>query len=168
MQFRRPRFYRGRRCSATRGERREITADAEQSSARGNQHRPHIVALAQFSHAKAEFAAKFTVDRVAAVGLIEHDVRKPAIDGAFKALRDDCQTHRVSPRLFGLFGNAYEPAAACRIPDSTARYLKPTSPLFPCAWKLEWPPAHAASPPAKASRVLQRCSVPPDDVRHRC
>src|SRR5260370_16649876 len=130
MQFRRPRFYRGRRCSATRGERREITADAEQSSARGNQHRPHIVALAQFSHAKAEFAAKFTVDRVAAVGLIEHDVRKPAIEGAFKALRDDCQTHRVSHRLFGLFANSYKHATPSRNHDSTALSLTTTPPLI--------------------------------------
>src|SRR5260370_15413554 len=49
---------------------------------------------------------KVAVDRIAAVGLIENDVRQPAIDRAVEARCGDCQTHRVSTRLFGLVGNA--------------------------------------------------------------
>src|SRR5258706_10809680 len=93
MEVCRPGFDRSGERGAARSQRGEIAADAEQSSARGDQQRSNIVAFAQFSHAKAEFAAKVAVDRVAAVGLIEHDVRESAIDRAFEALCSDCQTH---------------------------------------------------------------------------
>src|SRR6266852_9208901 len=103
MKIRRPGLDRCGQRGAARRERGEIAADAEQSSARRDQHRPHIVALAQFSHAKAELAAKVAVDRVTTVGLTEYDMRKSAIDRAFKSLCCECQTHCVSPSLSASF-----------------------------------------------------------------
>jgi hypothetical protein len=92
---------------------RQIAADAEQSSARGNQHRADIVTLTEFRHAKAELAAEVAVDRVAAVRLVENDMREATFDRALEARGCDCQPHGVSPNL------------------------RPTGLLFPCAWTPE-------------------------------
>src|SRR3954451_3489317 len=149
MQVRGPRFDGHRQRVAARGQCCEIAADAEQSAARRNQHRAHIVTLAQFCHAKVELAAEVAVDRIAAVGLIENDMREASVDRAFEARGSDCQTHCVSPRRFRLID------------------FRPTGLPFPCAWRLEWPPARAASLPAKVSKAPRTCSAPPDDARHR-
>jgi hypothetical protein len=104
MQVRRPRFDRHRQCGATRRKRRQVATDTEQSSARGNQNRTYIITLAQLRHAKAELAAEVAVDRVAAVGLIENDMREATFDRALEARCCDCQPHCVSPRRSNLVG----------------------------------------------------------------
>src|SRR5258707_15549141 len=117
MEIRRPRFDRRGQRRTARRECSEIAANTKQSSACGYQHRSNIVALAQFSHAKAELAAKVPVDRVTTVGLTECYMRESAIDRAFKALCCDCQAHRVFPGLFGLFEIKFQAAATYRFSD---------------------------------------------------
>jgi hypothetical protein len=78
-------------------QRHQIAADAEQSAARGKQHRSHVGTLADFGNAQVEFAAKLTVNGIAAVGLIEHDMCKAVVDGAIKRLCRYCQIHRFLP-----------------------------------------------------------------------
>src|SRR5260221_396562 len=81
------------------------------------------------------------------------DMRAATIDRAFEARWCDCQTHTFLPGCSFLL----------ELPG-----VRPTGLPFPCAWKLEWPPARAANLPAKASKAPRRCSAPPDDARHRC
>src|SRR5258705_455130 len=78
-----------------------------------------------------------------------NDMRAASVDRAFEARGSDCQTHCVSPGRFRLID------------------FRPTGLPFPCAWRLEWPPARAASLPAKVSKAPRTCSAPPDDARHR-
>jgi len=91
-------------CSSGQGvllfhQRHEIAADAEEAPARGEEHRPHLVPLAQLGDAVAELAAKLAVNRISAVGLVQDDMSKTIVDRAFEALRGDGQSHRRLPSL---------------------------------------------------------------------
>jgi hypothetical protein len=72
----------------------QVAADAEQPAARRQQDRPHVSPLAELGNAQAESAAKFTVNGISAVGLIEDNMREAIVHGAIKAIRHRRQVHR--------------------------------------------------------------------------
>lgn len=93
MKVRRPRLDRSRQCIALPHQGRQISADAEQPAARGDQNRTHVVPLAELGHADVEFAAEITVDRISTIGSIQHDMGKTVINGAIKRFSRRREVH---------------------------------------------------------------------------
>src|SRR5579872_2581793 len=74
----------------------KITADAKQFTTCRQQNSAHIIALAHFWHAEAEFAAEPAIDWIAPVRAVENDMGEAIDDLAFETC---CRCRQIHFRL---------------------------------------------------------------------